>query len=57
MGWWTDGEGARGFFSDDQCIPDGWTRLTTEDSEEVVTTPGPEPKKVRVTTRKVKARK
>lgn len=26
MGWWTDGEGARGFFSDDQNIPSGWVR-------------------------------
>lgn len=26
MGWWTDGEGARGFFSDDLNIPSGWVR-------------------------------
>lgn len=58
MGWWTDGEGAKGFFSDDLCIPEGWTRLNVETSEETVVVPAePEPKKVRVTTRKVKVRK
>jgi hypothetical protein len=31
MGWWTDGEGARGYFSDDQCVPQGWAPVPAPD--------------------------
>jgi hypothetical protein len=32
MGWWTDGEGARGFFSDDLNVPVGWTAIPAPDA-------------------------
>lgn len=31
MGWWTDGEGAKGFFSDDTNVPADWKPMKAPD--------------------------